>query len=134
MNNKSKRIFALIIDLIIIGFIYNITINVLNLNVDLGHIKILNLDIIYGYSFIFIIYLVYFFVFDFVNKGITFGKNLTKIKVISNTEENLNYNIFLRSSLKVLSLMIFPIAGFLFILNGYTIQDIVVRTETINYQ
>ncbi|CAM3455905.1 RDD family protein [Aequorivita lipolytica] len=134
MNIKTKRIFALIIDLIVIGFIYSFGTNFINLNVELGSKEIFNLNILYGYSFLIVVYWIYFFLFDVFNKGITFGKMLTKIRVISNVEKNSNYNKFLRTFLKVLSLMIFPIAGFLFVLNGFTIHDKAINTETIIYQ
>ncbi|MCZ4319729.1 RDD family protein [Aequorivita viscosa] len=134
MDNKTKRVSALIIDLIVIGFIYSIGTNLLNLNLELGSIEIFNLNVWYGYSFIFVLYLIYFFLFDVINEGITFGKMLTKIRIVSSIEKDSNYNKLTRSFLKVLGLMIFPITGFLFLLNGFTIHDKSVNTETIIYQ
>ena len=132
MNTNLNRFFALLIDLIFISIIYNFVSNFINLNVELGAIRIFGLKMLYGYSFLFVIYLIYFLAFDFFNNSITLGKIFTKLRVVSNKAGSLNYNKFIRTFLKILSLVLFPIAGIFFILKGTTIQDEILDTRTIS--
>lgn len=132
MNTNLNRFFALLIDLIFISIIYNFVSNFINLNVELGAIRVFGLKMLYGYSFLFVIYLIYFLAFDFFNNSITLGKIFTKLRVVSNKAGSLNYNKFIRTFLKILSLVLFPIAGIFFILKGTTIQDEILDTRTIS--
>ncbi len=131
MDINIYRLFALLIDLVIISVLFSIASNFLILNIELGVENISKKDIVYGYSFLFVFYLFYFLIFDITNNGDTLGKILTKITVVSKQKDKLNYNKFLRTILKIISLVIFPVAAILFFTNGTSIQDKITKTKTI---
>ncbi|GER61060.1 hypothetical protein ULMA_31680 [Patiriisocius marinus] len=128
---NNYRLFALLIDLVIISVLYSIASNFLILNIELGVENISTTNVVYGYSFLFVFYLFYFLIFDFTNNGNTLGKILTKITVVSKQKNKLNYNKFLRTILKIISLVIFPVAAILFFTNGTSLQDKITKTKTI---
>ncbi|WP_235498565.1 hypothetical protein, partial [Flavobacterium sp. Leaf359] len=70
-NIKQKRIYSIIVDMIISNFIGVTILSLFNLekNMQLGKFTLLDQEIGYGYSFQAIIILLYFVLFDAFNKG-----------------------------------------------------------------
>lgn len=133
MKIKNKRIFALIIDLIIIGFFVSFLSSFFDLNYSQGNLFFLNTNFIYGYSLMFIIYIIYFFIFDCLNNGVTFGKRILKIEVVQTDKVSLTLSKrLIRSILKVVSIIVFPITLLMFLINGKTLHDNICKTESIN--
>lgn len=88
----------------------------------------------YSWSFWFVFCLIYFFLFDVITQGRTIGKTILKIKVVNqNNTELSRKRLFIRSSLKVLNLIFWPITGVLFLLNSWTLQDKICNTKTVNF-
>ena len=124
MKIKNKRILALTIDLIIIGFFVRLLSSLVDLNFSQGNLFLFDTNFTYGYSLVFIIYIIYFFVFDYINNGVTFGKRIFKIEVIQIDKTRLSLSKrLIRSILKVVSIIIFPITLLMFMINGKTLHD-----------
>lgn len=133
MKIKNKRILALTIDLIIIGFFVRLLSSLVDLNFSQGNLFLFDTNFTYGYSLVFIIYIIYFFVFDYINNGVTFGKRIFKIEVIQIDKTRLSLSKrLIRSILKVVSIIIFPITLLMFMINGKTLHDNICKTKSIN--
>ncbi len=133
MNIKSKRIAALIIDLLIINIIVNIISNFFIVESHFGNFKFLKINFNYGYSLVIIFQLLYFFIFDILNKSKTLGKIALKINTVLINEEEFDLkNRLCRSFLKIISILISPISLILFLIKSYTIQDSICKTKTTN--
>lgn len=134
-NIKQKRIYSIIVDMIISNFIGVTILSLFNLekNMQLGKFTLLDQEIGYGYSFQAIIILLYFVLFDAFNKGKSFGKLIFSIFVVDNsTLRELSFiTRFKRTILKVLGIIIFPISLIMFLAFDTTIHDSVAKTKTI---
>lgn len=134
-NIKQKRIYSIIVDMIISNFIGVTILSLFNLekNMQLGKFTLLDQEIGYGYSFQAIIILLYFVLFDVFNKGKSFGKLIFSIFVVGNsTLRELSFiTRFKRTILKVLGIIIFPISLIMFLAFDTTIHDSVAKTKTI---
>lgn len=132
MGTNYKRIVALILDLIVIGIFTSILSNFIALSSELGTFNLFGQNFTYGLSFLFVAYLAYFIIFDIFNKSISIGKMIMKINIIfnSNEEIGLKSRVY-RSLLKVISILFIPISAIIFLINGFTIQDYLCGTITV---
>lgn len=132
-NIKRRRILALIIDLIIVFICYNLLINLLNLNPEERHLWHFRIRIYWRAILLTSCYLTYFWIFDLLNKGNTPGKTALTIRVISEDGQPLTRkNRLLRTVLKVIGILMLPLAAVLFIwAKSFTLQDQVLKTRTI---
>jgi len=134
MNNTQKRrVGAFIIDLMVIGFFVTFAENILSFFIEKISFDALGLTFNYTFSFSILFYVSYFLLFDLINNGITLGKMIFKIKVVFLDKTELTKATHLkRSLLKILGIIILPIAVLLFFLNKYfTIHDHFCQTTTI---
>lgn len=74
MSTETKRIFALLIDLILIGFIVSAIATLFKMDFVLYEKAEFGRTITIGLSFSFLAYLAYFFVFDILKNSETLGK------------------------------------------------------------
>ena len=133
MTIRNKRIFALIFDIFIIGLISSILIPNYTKFISENSVVVFDRTFIYGFYSNFIPYFVYFFIFDIVSNGETFGKMIFKIKVVLADTLNVTLKIrLLRSILKIVSIILLPIAALVFLIKGNTMEDAVCKTITIN--
>lgn len=135
MNLKNERLLALLMDLFLLGIIQMILENFLiTTKTAIGEFAFLGFTFSYGLSMWFVFCFIYFFLFDVITEGRTLGKTILKIKVVNQNNTDLSRKrLFIRSSLKVLNLIFWPITGILFFLNGWTLQDKVCNTKTVNF-
>lgn len=135
MNLKNERLLALLMDLFLLGIIQMISENFLiTTKTAIGEFSFIGFTFSYGLSISVVFCLIYFFLFDVFTEGRTLGKTILKIKVVNqNNSELSRKRRFIRSSLKVLSLIFWPITGVLFLLNSWTLQDKVCNTKTVNF-
>jgi uncharacterized RDD family membrane protein YckC len=135
MNNTQKRrIGAFIIDAIVIGFFATFAENIFSLFDEKFSFDALGLTFYYKFSFSILFYVFYFVLFDLINNGVTLGKMIFKIKVVFLDETELpKVTRLKRSLLKVVGIVILPIAVLLFFLNNFfTIHDHFCQTITIS--
>lgn len=134
-NCKQKRIFSMIVDMIVSNFIGAALLSLFNLemNVQLGKLLLFGLELDYGYSFQAIIILLYFIIFDISNKGRSSGKLLFSIQVVDrlSLQEISIIRRIQRTVLKVLGIIILPVSLLMFFAFDITIHDSVVKTMTI---
>jgi uncharacterized RDD family membrane protein YckC len=133
MTINTRRVLALVIDLLIIGVIISLFSNIFEIKGPKKNIELYNIDFIYGYSYVFLFYLSYFFLFDFINKSITLGKALFKIKLMFDANDKTLFRRILRSIIKVISLIIFPISILLFLVKKKALQDYLFKLNHIKY-
>jgi len=134
MNNAQKRrIGAFIIDVMVISLFATFAENIMSTFNDQISFNVLGLKLNYTFSFSILFYVSYFLLFDLMNHGVTIGKILFKIRVVFQDKTELPKSIHLkRSMLKIVGIIIFPIAVLLFFLNKYfTVHDHFCRTITI---
>ncbi len=132
-----KRIYSFLVDCVISNSFGIFIFSLLNLEKDfvVNSFKIFLFNFNYGLTLQFIIMVMYFIIFDILNNGKTFGKLLFSINVVNKSSlENLSVKKLLeRTFYKSLSILVLPISVILFVINnGYTIQDKIVDTKTIN--
>lgn len=134
MENKllKKRFLAVIIDQFAISLVYSFVNLFVDLDFYVGNLFFLGKIWTVNLSFILLISLIYYLSFDLFNNGITFGKSIIKIKVISINGTNLLVSEkIIRSIIKVISIaiLIFPLLYF-FITNSIY-HDKIVKSKTI---
>lgn len=134
-NIKAKRIYSFIFDVIISNSIGLLIFSILNIDekINTGIFEILNSKINYGFSLQIVVFFLYNIAFDFLNKGISFGKLIFSIKVVSieNSEETKLNILILRTILKVLSTILLPFSIIIYIYNGFTIHEKFSKTKTV---
>ena len=133
----QKRIYSFLTDCIISNFIGFFIFSFLNIERDfkLGSFDFFGINFNYGLTFQIFIIVIYFILFDMLNKGKTFGKLIFSINVVNKNDlESLNTSkLLMRTFYKTLAILILPISIILyFIYNGFTIQDKICQTTTIN--
>lgn len=134
-NIKAKRIYAFILDVIISNFIGLLFFSIFDIDKDLktGSFESLDANINYGISLQIVVFLLYSLTFDIVNKGVTFGKLVFSIKVVSaESGEGMTVPVLmLRTILKMLSTIFVPISAFIYLYSGFTIQERFSDTKTV---
>ncbi len=132
MNVKNKRILALLLDLAIVGFIASLVTSMIKFEWELGSYSLFNHRISFGLSLSFLFYLVYFILCDIFWNSMTIGKEVLKIKVVSQDGApwELKSRIY-RTLLKTISILFWPISGLVFLVNGYTLEDDFSKTKTV---
>ena len=134
MNSTQKRrVGAFIIDLMVIGIFASFAENIISFFIEKVSFDALGLTFNYTFSFSILFYVFYFLLFDLINNGITLGKMIFKIEVVFIDKTELTKATHLkRSLLKILGIIILPIAMLLFFLNNFfTIHDHFCQTITI---
>lgn len=136
-NIDKRRFYSFIVDLTISNMISVIIFSILNVKSSFyeSNIIVLNSKINYGLSFQIITVFLYFIMFDLFNHGVSFGKSIFSIRVISKKNlDKLNVNDLLkRTFLKIISIIILPFSLISFFLyKGFTIQDKYTNTKTIS--
>ncbi|MDX1784150.1 MAG: RDD family protein, partial [Aequorivita vladivostokensis] len=110
MNVKNKRILALLLDLAIIGFISSLVTSMIKFEWELGTYSLFNHRISFGLSLSVLFYLVYFILCDIFWNSMTIGKEVLKIKVISQDGAPLELKSRIyRTLLKTISIIFWPI-------------------------
>ena len=121
----KKRIYALLIDLIILSQISMLLNNFMKLNFELSSIRLFNKDIDYGFSLMFLVFITYFICFDIFKNGISIGKKVIGISIIHSENKIISKtSICNRTFLKLISLWLFPISIFIYLLFGIVLQDL----------
>lgn len=135
-NRQKRRIGAFILDALIIGIFSTFAENIISLFTEKFSFNALGLTFYYTFSVSILFYVFYFLLFDQFNSGVTFGKMVFKIKVVFYNNNELPKRIHMkRSLLKILSIIILPVAVLLFFLNScFTIQDHFCQTKIIPKQ
>ncbi|MCZ4320125.1 RDD family protein [Aequorivita viscosa] len=132
MNFNNKRIFAFLIDLLIITTISSLSSGFFEIERALGTTTIFYQTVTYGISWSFLFYAMYFIIFDIFNDAITVGKQLLKIKVVLKNDNPLSLRAQIyRTVLKTISILFLPISAFVFLINGKTLQDSYCNTKTV---
>lgn len=134
MSISTKRTLAFIIDMSIISMVFSFVQNFIPLIVEIKEYQVGVFSILIKISFIFVFYFLYLFAFDFAKEGKTVGKILFNILVVSDITKNVPKwkTLLMRSTYKVLSILILPISILLFyFFNGFTLQDKFCDTKTI---
>ncbi|MCG2417932.1 RDD family protein [Aequorivita sp. F47161] len=132
MNFNNKRIFAFLIDLLIIATISSLFSGFFEIERALGTTTIFDQTVTYGISWSFLFYAMYFIIFDIFNDAITVGKQLLKIKVVLKNDNPLSLRAQIyRTVLKTISILFLPISAFVFLINGKTLQDSYCNTKTV---
>ena len=127
---ENKRIYSFLVDMIVISLILSLL--PFSLVKKIVEFSFNNTDFIVNFEYKFFIILVYFLVFDLFNKGKTIGKLIFKIKVV-----DIATNVFVfkqavvRTLLKMISIVIFPISFFLMKFKKYTLHEQYSKTKTI---
>ena len=132
-NERQSRIFAFMGDIIAIGSINTFAENIFSFFNESESFVFLGLHFTYNFSVSFLLYLCYFMLFDLINHGTTFGKLIFGIKIASKDESKLATTVCLkRSLLKIVSIIILPIAAALFLFKDrFTIHDHFANTITV---
>ncbi len=134
-NIKLKRIYSFIFDVIMSNSIGLLIFSIFNIDekINTGIFEILNSKINYGFSLQIVVFFLYNIAFDCLNKGISFGKLIFSIKVVSieNSEETKLNILILRTILKVLSTILLPFSIIIYIYNGFTIHEKFSKTKTV---
>lgn len=130
---KQRRIIALIIDLLVVFIGYNLLINLLNLNTEERHLWHFRIRIYWRTIVLTSCYLAYFWCFDLLKLGVTPGKLLSSIQVVSDDGRPLSLKTRLvRTMLKVIGILLLPVAAVLFLwARSFTLQDQILKTKTI---
>ncbi len=132
MDVKTKRIFALIIDLLIIATISTLFSGLFNIEKELGTFTVFEQSFVYGINWSVLFYLMYFITFDVFGNSVTIGKQFMKIKFVAINNEELTLKLRIkRSVLKTISLLFLPISAVVFLLNGFSLEDKFCNTNTI---
>lgn len=135
MSLKYNRILALIIDVFLVGIIQILWVNLIGpIQFPKNYLSLLGFNFIFGLSYLPFLFLLYFFICDFFASGKTVGKTIIGIKNVN--EYNLSLSIrfrLLRSTLKVVTIIMWPISGILYALFDITLQDYVCKTKTVKY-
>jgi uncharacterized RDD family membrane protein YckC len=131
---KEKRVYAFIIDIIFSGVISSIASSLLFQKENSTTLAIFTFNNWYltYYSFTFL----YFVLFDVFKNGITIGKSILSIINVDNINGNLLdvKRRIIRSFLKIISIILFPLSLFMFVFNNeFTIQDYFVKSKTVNW-
>ena len=135
MSTKSKRILALLLDLTIIGVIASVATNFFKFEWELGEYLLFNHHITWGLSLSFLFYLMYFILCDVFGNSVTIGKEVLKIRTVSVSGGQLKLkNRIYRTLLKILSIIFWPISATVFLINGFTIEDGLCNTKTVEKQ
>ncbi len=132
-GTQQRRIGAFLIDVIIISILVTIMENMLSYIFETKNFELLGIrfHLRIGTSIFF--YMCYFIIFDLLNNGSTLGKLLFGIKVVQEDETEISKKTSIkRTLLKVVSIMILPLAILLFLFSDYfTIQDYYSCTITV---
>lgn len=107
--NIEKRIYALIIDFLIISVFITFISGFINLDsYKVGSLPLLNREWVVNYSIQFLIIMLYYLLFDCFSGGLSLGKKIMKLKIIKydNTSPSLLEKV-LRTILK--SFLLFTI-------------------------
>jgi uncharacterized RDD family membrane protein YckC len=134
MNQTQKRrVGAFVLDLMVIGIFTTFAENILSFFIDKVSFDALGLTFNHTFSFSILFYVSYFLLFDLINNGVTLGKMIFKIEVVFLDKTELTKATHLkRSLLKILGIIILPIAVLLFFLNKFfTIHDYFCQTITV---
>lgn len=130
---QTKRILAFIIDMIIVSIITSALQSMLSNIFQPKEYLFIGMSIKTTHGFSLVFYLIYFFVFDFLNQGKTLGKILFRNQVIfpDNRKPSI-INLMTRTVLKIVSILILPIAILLYLFNNrFTLQDHFTKTTVI---
>jgi uncharacterized RDD family membrane protein YckC len=132
-STQQRRIGAFIIDVIIIGFFVTFSENLLSSAFQAKSFELMGIQFHMRIGTSFLFYMCYFMIFELLNNGSTLGKLLFGIKVVHEDETEISKRTGIkRSLLKVVSIMILPLAILLFLFSDYfTIQDHYSRTITV---
>ena len=124
-NIDLRRILALTIDLTIVGIIIILLENLFPFFFKTNRIDVFGIELSITVNYHYINVFLYFIFFDLFNNGNTIGKAIVKIKTISVMGEFLNLSMrILRSCVKVINIVFFPITLIVFIVfKGYTLHD-----------
>lgn len=115
----SRRIFAFLIDLVVINIISNITVFIFSI------INIFEFGLDNSLKLLPIIFIIYFVSFDIFNGGDTIGKKYAKIKMQYEVKNYLLIVIFSRALLKCLFFYVFILVLiYYFIFNKILIDEI----------
>jgi|GEM_PF-5143020 len=133
---KAQRIYAFIVDIIISNFIGLLFFSIFDIDKDVKTRSFDSLDgtINYGISLQIVVFLLYNLTFDIVNKGVTFGKLVFSIKIVSaeSAEETAIPMLMLRTMLKMLSTIFIPISAVVYLYSGVTIHERFSSTKTVS--
>ncbi|PQB05148.1 hypothetical protein BST85_09810 [Aureitalea marina] len=123
----------MIIDMLIVLIGYNLLINLLNITTEERHLWHLRIKIYWKAILLGCSYLFYFWLMDVFLAGKTLGKTLLKIRVVSSEGLPLTWKTrLIRTVLKVIGILILPVAAVLFLwARSFTVQDQVLGTRAI---
>jgi len=119
-----KRFLAFLLDLIIVSTIYSTLDTMFMLSFKVTELTLFEKTIEVNYNFTFLAFFIYIIIFDILNKAVTFGKMIFKLKVLYPNKELLVSLLLIRSLLKMITIIIFPISILLYLFkNKFIIQD-----------
>jgi uncharacterized RDD family membrane protein YckC len=132
MELKYKRAVAFLIDFSIVTSIVSLIHNFFSTALYIKEVELQNFKIVNKITFDFIFMMLYLVLFDFIYKGRTIGKILMKINILTQNNEILNQKeLIIRTLFKTLSFIFLPIAILLYLINGYTFQDSILKTKSM---
>jgi len=128
-----RRILALIIDSMIISVIFSVISPLFIKNFYLGSFTFFEKTWVISFHIYFIVFLCYFLFFDLLNNGITFGKMILHVRLVSEKNDSLpaKGTQFIRSLVKAIATTIPLISIIYYAIKKRTIQDVVAKTKTI---
>ncbi|QMU63828.1 MAG: hypothetical protein GKR88_09860 [Flavobacteriaceae bacterium] len=127
MNIMTKRILAFFVDNLIVVFIFSLLNSLFNLEYNTYDFEMFNNIWKVKVTPIILFYLIYFILSDLLNKGITLGKFLFRIKVNASEKK-----LIKRSIIKTLSYLILPITLIFWIVMNKLPQDYFLNIKTEN--
>ncbi len=133
MKNElvGLRIFAYLIDSIIVQFFCVFITDSFELDEELGSFIYFDREFIISFSCYFIVLLVYLCMMDIFANGVTFGKKILKLKTISQDGQQLSTTAhLLRSLLKTISLS-FLLPLIYYFIARQTFHDRAVKSKTV---
>lgn len=132
-STQQRRIGAFIIDTLVIGILVSLVESLFPFLYEAKTTSIFGISVTYRFGASFLFYVCYFILFDLANEGNTIGKLLFKIKVISEDEAEITKGKrMVRSLLKLVSIIVLPIAILLFLFKDYfSMQEHYTNTITV---
>ncbi|MDC7994298.1 RDD family protein [Altibacter sp. HG106] len=129
-----RRIVAYLIDGLIIGIISSIVTSFIRPFFNPIQYTWWGMDIEFNAEFLLFFYLGYFVLFDFTHRGVTLGKLISGIHVVSSSHLALSPTQHVKRSLiKMISVVFSLIAFLVFIVTkNWTLHDTIAKTTTVS--
>lgn len=129
-KTNIQRCFAFAIDALVVGIITSLIESFIPTEFKTSILVIQEVRLSPEISLF--VYVIYFISMDVLVEGTTIGKVIFSLKVVDEEELPLNSKqLVVRSLLKVVSIIILPLALIYLIFKGTTLHDVVLNTKTI---